>query len=130
VFSLLESIIATGVLTAALITLAYLMGISLATGATAKHLTLTTVFAAQKMEQLLAEQTLDAEANRVEPLASTGAVVCNGLSDCADMVYERRWSIAPTSGNPDAVLISVSVSHRRGAPRDACLVSVRARVRE
>jgi hypothetical protein len=106
------------------------MGISVATGATAKHLTLTTVFAAQKMEQLLTEQPLDAPTDRVEYLASTGAVVCNGIPECADMVYERRWSTAAMSGNPDALLISVSVAHRRGAPRIARLVSVRARVRE
>jgi type II secretory pathway pseudopilin PulG len=130
VFSLLESIVATGVLAAALITLAYLMGISVATGATAKHLTLTTVFAAQKMEQLLTEQTLDAATDHAEYLASTGAIVCNGIPECTDLVYERRWSIAAMSGNPDAVLISVSVAHRRGAPRNALLVSVRARVRE
>ena len=129
-FSLIESILATGVVATALIALAYLMGISVATGAMAKHLTFTTVFAAQKMEQLLTEQTFDASTDGVEYLASTGAVVCNGIPECADMVYERRWSIAPMSGNPDAVLISVSVAHRHGAPRDARLVSVRARVRE
>ena len=111
-------------------TLAYLMGISVATGAMAKHLTFTTVFAAQKMEQLLTEQTLDASTDRVEYLASTGGVVCNGIPECAEMVYERRWSIAPMSGNSDAVLISVSVVHRHGAPRAARLISVRARVRE
>ena len=117
-------------LEAALITLAYLMGISVTTGATAKHLTFTTVFAAQKMEQLLIEQTLDVSTDRVEYLGSSGAVVCDGKPECADMVYERRWSMAPMSGNPDAVLISVSVAHRHGAPRDARLLSVRARVRE
>ena len=117
-------------LAAALITLAYLMGISVATGATAKHLTLTTVFAAQKMEQLLSEQTLDVATNHVEYLASTGALVCTGTPECQDMVYERHWSTAPMSGNPDAVLISVSVAHRHGAPRDARLISVRARARE
>ena len=117
-------------LATALITLAYLMGTSVATGAMAKHLTFTTVFAAQKMEQLLIEQTLEVSTDRVEYLASTGAAVCNGIPECADMVYERRWSIAPMPGNPDAVLISVSVTHRHGAPRGARLVSVRARVRE
>ena len=111
-------------------TLAYLMEISVATGSMAKHLTVTTVFAAQKMEQLLTEQTLDVSTDHVEYLASAGAVVCDGTPECADMTYERRWSIAPMSGNPDAVLITVSVAHRFGAPRDAHLVSVRARVRE
>ena len=111
-------------------TLAYLMEISVATGSMAKHLTFTTVFAAQKMEQLLTEQTLDGSTDRLEYLASTGAVVCNGTPGCADMVYERRWSIAPMSGDPDAMQISVSVAHRSGAPRGAHLVSVRARVRE
>lgn len=131
-FSLVESIVAIGVLATALITLAHLMAISVETGALARHLTFTTILAAQKMEQLCAERTLDGAAGEVEYLDSHGRVVCDRAFACAATVhtYVRRWSIASMSSTPDAVLIQVSVAHRRTGQREVRLMSARARIRE
>ena len=83
-FSLVESIVAIGVLTTGLITLAHLAAMSLQTGALARHLTLTTILAAQKMEQLYAQRTLEGSANEIEYLDDHGTVVCDSASGCTD----------------------------------------------
>ncbi len=130
-FSLVESIVAIGVLTTGLITLAHLAAMSLQTGALARHLTLTTILAAQKMEQLYAQRTLEGSANEIEYLDDHGNVVCDSASGCTATVYTyvRQWSIASVLRAPGTALIIVSAAHRSG-PRDVRLMSIRRRMRE
>jgi Tfp pilus assembly protein PilV len=129
-FSLVESVLAIGVLATALITLAQLISTSVATSARARHTTVTAVLAAQKMEELRSARVLEAPAVIAEYLDASGRVTCVGMGECASMVYVRRWSMAPFAAQPDAVLIQVSVAHLRVQHREARLASVRARIRE
>ena len=129
-FSLVESILAIGMLATVLITLAHLLSTSVATGALARHITVTAVLAAQKMEELRSAKVLETSAALAEYLDGSGRVTCGGMGECASMVYVRRWSLTPFAAQPDAVLIQVSVAHLRVRHREARLASVRARTRE
>lgn len=129
-FSLVESVLAIGVLATALITLAQLISTSVATGARARYTTVAAVLAAQKMEELRSTKVLETSAVIAEYLDGSGRVTCVGIGECASMVYVRRWSMAPFAAQPDAVLIQVSVAHLRVRHREARLASVRARIRE
>ena len=117
-FSLLEAIVVVGIVATALVTLAHLMATSVASGATARHITLATIFAAEKIEQLRMERQLEPIVDGFEYLASTGAV------------YERRWTISPLSSTPEVMLISVSVGHPTRGQHNVRLTTARARVRE
>jgi Tfp pilus assembly protein PilV len=128
-FSLVEAIIAIGLLVTTLITLAYLVSMGVATDALARHATVAAVLATQKMEQVRAARTLDPAAEDTEYLDAAGKVACGG-SACAQAVYRRRWSILPLPGVPDVVIMQVAVNHRAMASREARVVTFRSRERE
>jgi Tfp pilus assembly protein PilV len=111
-FSLVENIISIGLLTGALVPLTQLASMSVSTNALARHRTLATIVAEQKIEQLRAEPSLSAAAAVVEYVGADGEPACAaGL--CGEGVYERRWSVLDVTGAPGAVLLHVVVRHAR-----------------
>ena len=124
-FTLIETIISIGLLTGALVVLAHLAAISVEANATARHRTLATLLAEQKLEQMRAEPVLNDVADAFEHLRAGGEPACEGQVTCAESVYVRRWSIGPVGPSPQAALLRVAVRHiRYGEVR---LVTVRAR---
>ena len=128
-FSLLEAIFAIGLLATTLITFAQLVSVGVWTDALARHATLTSMYAAEKLEQLRSAQTVDPTAELMEFLDSDGNVVC-GFTPCPSAVYLRRWSVQAFTDLPETVAIQVRVRHRAMASREARLSVVRSRVRE
>lgn len=125
--SLVESIIAIGLLTSALVTLAQLAAVAVQTNAEAKYRTLATIMATQKMEQLRAELALGNVGGAVEYLGGSGEVVCEGPIACAGAVYLRRWSIRPVAMAPGSVWIQVSARHAHRGAGEVRFVTARAR---
>lgn len=127
-FSLIEAVVAIGLLTTALVSLAHLLAAAVDTGGLARHATFASILAAQKMEQLLTEPSLDETVGGVEAL-NAGGTVCEPEPSCVDAVYTRRWRVEAAGGLHGAVTINVAVVHRRGGAGEARLLSVRERVR-
>jgi Tfp pilus assembly protein PilV len=114
-FSLVEVLIATGLLATAIASLAHLFAVATRANLDAGDTTWATVLAAQKIEELRAEpfpelfveqsvDYLDSGGNRLDDPGSTRRA------------YTRRWSIEPLSSAPDnTIAITVGVSrYRRG----------------
>ena len=126
-FSLLEVLIATAVVAAALAALVQLVILATAANARAKTTTMATVLAAQKMEQL---RSLEWSFDRFEGPLSDPRLVASpsdslrknsaGFCDFVDRngqslgertdpparaVYVRRWSIEPLPADPGNVLV-------------------------
>lgn len=112
-FSLVDALIASGLLAAAIAGLAHLFVVAARANADARDTTYATVLAAQKIEEFRAAAfpgTLGAES--MDYLDAQGALVATR----ALSMYERRWTIQPLPAYPlDAVVITVVVS-RHGAP--------------
>ena len=125
--SLVESIIAIGLLTSALVTLAHLSAVAVQANAEAKYRTLATIIATQKMEQLRADLLLGDSGGAVEYLGGDGEVVCEGEIACPGAVYLRRWSIGPVAMAPGSVWIQVSARHTFRSAGEVRFVTARAR---
>ena len=110
-FSLIETVLAIGLLTAALVTLAQLVAAGGYTTAAARYRTLAAILAQQKIEWLRGEATLGDTIASVEYLDESGLPVCDDLRPCAAAVFTARWSIGPVASVPGAILIQVVVSH-------------------
>jgi Tfp pilus assembly protein PilV len=129
-FSLVESIVAVGLLAVTLILLAHVVAVAVSTNAFARQATLAAIFAGDKLEQLRLSRDIDVSPVVSEFLDNQGETVCGGTA-CESAVYVRRWSVAPFGGVPDAYLLQVVVRHRSSASREARAMTVRApRVRE
>ena len=115
-FSLVEVLIATGLLATAIASLAHLFALATHANLAAGEVTWATVLAAQKIEELRAEpfpeqpvdqsiEYLDSRGDRLDATASAGR-----------RAYTRRWWIEPLpSASDDTVAITVGVSrYRRG----------------
>lgn len=142
-FSLIEAVIAAGVLAVALVALAQLIVISTHVTMAAGSLTTSAVMAQQKIEQLEAMSwedpglapgppgTLDEDTGGyVEFLAADGRVL-GSAGPVAPTMFVRRWSIARVSDTSRAIAVIVrryglkaSLDDRIGECR---LTSVRAR---
>jgi len=122
-FSLIEVLVATGILAVAIAGLAQLFVIAVRANVDARHATYAAVLAAQKIEEFRAAPF---------PPPGGGEEDLDGRGVVAEVpnqpAYRRRWTIAPLARHPlEAVVITVVVSPHH-APRPAVrLVTVRTR---
>ncbi len=150
-FCLLEVIVATTTLIVALSALAQLLSVATLATRRARTMTLATVLAQQKIEDLVPQAAIggaglgasppDALARNLDGYCdfvdASGNIVSLGTTAPAAAVYLRRWSIEPLSTNPAATLVIqvlVTDPRRAGAadtstapallPGDARLVSI------
>jgi type II secretory pathway pseudopilin PulG len=144
-FSLLEVVVATGIMAGALVTLGQLLALSVSNNRAAHALTYTAVLAEQKMEQLrslawgftglglpitdtetdgtgLTPSPPDALTSNVDGwvdyIDRFGNALGGGPNPPAKTVYIRRWSIERLADNPDnTIVMHVLVTPRmnRGA---------------
>jgi prepilin-type N-terminal cleavage/methylation domain-containing protein len=131
-FSLVETIVATSLLSVALVTLAQFVGAGVQSGAAARARAATTLMAAQKMEQL---RTLPWEAIVAMPpdvtdyLDASGDERCPGANaPCGDAMYVRRWSATPAPFSIGVVIIDVEVRLVGKGHGSTTLVTARARM--
>jgi hypothetical protein len=129
-FSLVEAIVATGLLAGAIAALAHLLTVCAGTNALAGHLTMAAIFAQRTVEELRSEPVLNDVARTVEYLDADGSVMCRGAASCAGAVYLREWSVESSTVVPTALFVRVRVRQvRLGAVRNVNLVTVRPRIR-
>jgi hypothetical protein len=126
--SLIEALVSTLIMTTGVLTMAHLVSVATATNMAARHDTVATIVAEQKLEELLAWPW---ESLQPSP-SSTLRQDTDGYVDHIG-IYTRRWSIEPVSAGPESALtiqvlvIAASSTGRRQAHGDARLVTVRAR---
>ncbi len=108
-FSLIEVLVATGVLVAGLLSLSQLFAMAIATNVAAKHASVATVLAAQKVEEIRAEPGAGA-ASGVDHADRWGSVLGSGLPPPLGAIYTRRWWIHEwPSGAGRTLVIQVTV---------------------
>jgi type II secretory pathway pseudopilin PulG len=98
-FSLLEVVVAAGIVTGAFAALAQLLAMSIANNVSARGASAATVLAVQKMEQLRA-LPWDAltSGDDVDYLDPGGGLLGEGGARPPGAVYVRRWSVQPVGG--------------------------------
>jgi hypothetical protein len=129
--SLVEALVATLILTTAVVTMARLLASATATNLAARHNTVAMILAEQKVEQLRAEITggtsvqaspaAALEQNTpgfVDHVGSDGTIVGSNTQPLQWAVYTRRWSIEPVSASPESSLIIQVLVIRRGGSSD------------
>ena len=125
-FSLIEALVATGMLAATLLTLSHLLAMTVAANASVGSATYATALAAQKIETLQATtwEGLDAGAGTAtESLDRAGGVVDGGSTPA---VYTRQASVAASPVDPAGTrVLAVTVRVGRAERR---LVAVRTRI--
>jgi prepilin-type N-terminal cleavage/methylation domain-containing protein len=126
-FTLIETIVAIGVLAGAVVSLAQLVAVCTGTNAAGQHRTRSAWLAQQKIEQLRSEPVLDATPRTVEYLDPDGTVACPGELPCPRAVYVREWSVQPSATAAAAVFVHVSTRRARDGGGDVHLVTVRPR---
>lgn len=131
-FSLIETIVASGLLAVALVSLAQLVGVGVQSGAAARARARTTVMAEQKMEQIRAmpfAEIAGASGSVTDYLDADGNTRCvNATTACGDAVYVRRWSATPAAFSSGVFIIEVDarlVGHGHGS---TTLLTARARM--
>jgi Tfp pilus assembly protein PilV len=127
-FSLIEVLVAAGLLVGSLAALAFVFVFATRANADAQYATYATVLAMQKMEELRAAsvpQVVDAV-----DYADMRGTVLSGQSDPPQAVYERRWTVEPLVTAPDALVIVVTVAlarrHRAQHATQVRLITLRA----
>ena len=141
-FSLLEAIVAVGLMAGALASLGQMLIISLAINQSARERSDATVLAQQKMEQLLVESASGSAGS--SPLVG-GSLTSNmdGWFDYVDRsgqslgsealrsgVYTRRWAVDLLPSSPtNTVVIHVLVAPRLGLYQGASTTRPRGQVR-
>ena len=129
-FSLVEVLIATGILITAAAAVPQLFTAATRANVEAGAITWATTLAAQKLEELDAQSSLDAVGDEsVDYLDSSGALDVSGSPPPA---YRRRWWIEPLPWAPEGTLVlGVAVSRYRegddAAPETVELVTLRPR---
>jgi type II secretory pathway pseudopilin PulG len=122
-FSLVEVLVATGVLVAGIAAVLQLFVIAMQATLDARDATYAAVLAAQKLEELRAAPFPPPD-EATEYLNARGAL----LPDRAEAVYERRWIVAPFPAQPsDTVVLAVRVWRRGVMHRAVRLTTVRTR---
>ena len=111
-FSLIEVVVAAGLLVGSLAALAFVFVFATRANADAQHATYATLLAMQKMEELRADSAPVQVVDSFDYADMRGAVLM-GESDPPQAVYERRWTVEPLLTVPDAFVIVVTVSLAR-----------------
>jgi prepilin-type N-terminal cleavage/methylation domain-containing protein len=126
-FTLIETIIAIGVLAGAVVVLAQLVAAATGANAAAQQRTHSALLAQQHIERLRSEPVLNEVPESIEYLDGDGGLVCPGETACAGAVYLRRWSVRPSATSPLAVFVHVSTRRARDGSGEVHLVTVRPR---
>ena len=135
-FSLVETIVATGILAVVLVGLAHLMAVSVENNLAARRRTASVLLAEQKLEQLrgltwafdragspvtdigLASspaQSLEQNtAGFVDFLDANGRQLSTGTTVPADAAYVRRWAIDPAGAQTLILQVLVTGAHAGG----------------
>jgi prepilin-type N-terminal cleavage/methylation domain-containing protein len=124
-FSLVEVIIASGLLAGAVAALAHLIIVCARIDTAAHHLTAAVLLAQEKLEQLRSAPALGSTPSTTEYLDGDGNVVCPAAQACPGAVYRREWEIQPSTPAPAAVFVHVRVRAAAGAAREIHLITVR-----
>jgi type II secretory pathway pseudopilin PulG len=125
-FTLVESMIATGILVVGLVSLAQLALLASRSDQIAELVTIAAVLAQDKMEQLRADQWPQAGTTSCcEYFDAQGAPLGAGPAAPVGAEFVRGWSIQPVPGVADACALHVWVQPRGAAT--VRLASVRAR---
>ncbi len=131
-FTLVETIVATSLLAIALVALAQFVGAGVQAGAAARARSASTQIAEQKMEQMRAMSwaaITAMPADSTEYLDSSGNQRCPGASaPCADAVYVRRCSVAPSAFSTDVLIIRVEANLVGKGHGRATLATARGRM--
>lgn len=121
-FSLIETVIANGIVVAVALGVAQLFAVTAETNRRAAVQTSMAISASQKIEEL---RTIETDsAGGVEHLDARGV-----LAPAAGAVYERRWSIAPHYSNPARLLLLEVIVTSTSRPIQARAIGVRQRGR-
>ena len=121
-FSLIEVMIAAGMVAGAFAALAQVFAMSIASNVSARSGSAATVLAAQKMEQLRA-LPWGARAPGVDYLDPAGTVLGEGGASPPGAVYARRWSVE-LAGEGNEIVLKVRVT---GGNNASGLVTIRTR---
>lgn len=129
-FTLVETLVAMGLLATGLVAMAQLGVESVRAGLVAGAITQASILASSKVEQLRTGPltpsppgTLDANVpGHVDHLDRAGRVVGAGVDPPGDAAFTRRWAVAPAAGAP-----ALRVVHVEARPRGegAALTTVR-----
>lgn len=130
-FSLIETVIATGLVVAAVVTLAQLVAMGASIGFSARSRTVSTLLAARKMEEIegLAWSLLGAHAgDSAEYFDGHGVRVCGeSQAPCPAATFVCHWSAEAAGFNAGVLFIEVNVA-RVGAPANSVtLITARSR---
>jgi hypothetical protein len=131
-FSLVETIVAAGLLAGALVTLAQFVAAGVQSGAAARARAAATLMAEQKMEELRALPWAAIAAipsDSTDYLDASGEERCPGAGmACGDAMYVRRWSAAPAPFSTGVIIIEVDVRPVGAGHGSATIVTARARM--
>ena len=124
-FSLLEAVVAAGLIAGACAALAQLLAVSIANNVSARSASVAAVLAAQKMEQLR-EGPWETAGGGIDYVGESGDVLGRGATMPPAAAYVRRWRADPLPAGADVLVLQVTVATRQG--RDAArLLTLRAR---
>lgn len=124
-FVLVEVLVAVALLIGAVVTLALVLAKSTATNMSAKRVTLATIMATDKLEELRGVP-FDGPVLAVSP-PDTLTVDREGFFDEPVPGWRRRWCITPLRSSPaDAVVIAVAVSWAGSSPQ-AVITTIKVR---
>ena len=110
-FSLVEVVIAAGLLGTAIVGLAHLFALAARAATDASDMTYATILAGQKIEELQAATFLDSSEG-IDFLDAHGGVIESW--DAAHAAYARSWMVAGVPGHPTrGAIVTVIVSRDR-----------------
>ena len=126
-FSLIETVLAIGLVIGALVIFAQALAAGVHTTATARYRTLATLVAQQKIESLRSEAAL-ADGAQVEHFDAAGQAVCAGVEACPAAMFTARWLVKPLASAPSSIVIEMEVGHAHRNYGLVRAVAVRPRV--
>ncbi len=148
-FSLVEVLVAAGLLATAVVALAQLFALSARANLAARRISDASILAARKLEELRAEGELSPSppaalqentAGYVDYVDAFGNTLADGGTPQGAAIYTRRWSIAPLpASSGEALVLQVLVTPLRDRsdataagssgrlPEEARIVTVRTR---
>jgi prepilin-type N-terminal cleavage/methylation domain-containing protein len=131
-FSLVETIVAAGLLAVALVSVAQLVGVGVQSGAAARARAQTTLMAEQKMEQIRAmtfAEIAGVSGSMTDYLDAAGSTRCaSAATPCGDAVYVRRWSATQSAFSNGVLIIEVDVRPVGHGHGSTTLLTARARM--